>query len=87
MTSRRILVPLAALAFAACGGGDDKAAAAASDTLTPPPPVTTEAPPAPAGTADTAGMGTNPPTAGGPVVDSAAVPGPADTLQGTPTAP
>ncbi|HEX6371086.1 MAG TPA: hypothetical protein VF006_19365 [Longimicrobium sp.] len=72
---RRMLVPLAALLLAACGGDDEAAeAAAASDTLTTP-------------TVDTAGMGTNPPTAGGQLVDTAAVPGATDTVQGTPTAP
>jgi hypothetical protein len=88
MMSSRMLVPLATLMLAACGGGDEAEEAAAADTITTPPPVTTpEAPPAPAGTVDTAGVGTNPPTAGGQIVDSAAVPGPTDTVQGTPTAP
>lgn len=87
--SSRVLVPFAALMLAACGGGEDAEKAAAADTLTTPPPATTapQAPPAPAGTVDTAGVGTNPPTAGGQLVDSAAVPGPTDTVQGTPTAP
>jgi hypothetical protein len=74
--------------LAACGGGDDDSAPAeglvtdtTSATSVP------EAPPAPPGTVDTAGMGVNPPTAGGQVVDTAAVPGPVDTAQGTATAP
>lgn len=92
MMRMRVLVPMAVLVLAACGGGDEGQGAenthgGASDTsmsgtVTTPPP-----PPAAPGTADTSGMGTNPPTAGGQLVDTAAVPGPTDTVQGTPTAP
>ena len=87
MKSRRALIPIAALVLAACGGGsDEKTDAAPADTNTPPP--GSEAPAATApGTVDTAGMGTNPPTAGGQLVDTAAAPGPTDTAKGTPTAP
>lgn len=86
MMRSRVLVAFAAATLAACGGGDEGAAegGAAGDTTAVAP---AEAPPAPAGTVDTAGMGTNPPTAGGQIVDSAAVPGPVDTAQGTATAP
>lgn len=87
MKRDRVLAAFAAVALAACGGGDGGAAEGdLVDTaqMTPPP---VEAPPAPSGTADTAGVGIDPPTAGGQVVDSAAVPGPVDTAQGTPTAP
>lgn len=86
----RVLVPVAALMLAACGGGDDEGAAAegtATDTTAAATSTTPPPPPAPPGTVDTAGMGTNPPTAGGQLVDSAAVPGPVDTAQGTATAP
>lgn len=78
MNSRRALVAMAALMLAACGGGEEEGAAADADV-----------PPTPAGTVDTAGVGVvaEPPTAGGQVVDTAAVPGPVDTAQGTPTAP
>lgn len=85
-----MLVPLAALMLAACGGGGDQEGAAAADTVTTPPPNTNPASPAPVGTVDTAGVGasaTEPPTAGGQLVDTAAVPGPTDTIQGTTTAP
>jgi hypothetical protein len=87
MNSRRALVPLAALVLAACGGGsDEKTDAAPAATNTPPP--GSEAPAATApGTVDSAGVGTNPPTAGGALVDTAASPGPTDTVQGTATAP
>jgi hypothetical protein len=89
MIRSRMLVPLATLMLAACGGGGDEDAAAerpTTDTVTATSAVS-DAPPAPAGTVDTAGVGTNPPTAGGQLVDSAAVPGPTDTVQGTATAP
>jgi hypothetical protein len=88
MMQKRMLLPVAVLILAACGGGDGEGAPdeglltdTTSATSIP------EAPPAPAGTVDTAGMGVNPPTAGGQVVDTAAVPGPVDTAQGTATAP
>ncbi|HEX8695677.1 MAG TPA: hypothetical protein VF746_24900 [Longimicrobium sp.] len=89
MKGRRILVAAAVLALAACGGGDEgentgeavvvdtpNAATLPSDTAGLRP-----------GTVDSAGVGTNPPTAGGQLVDTAAVPGPVDTTAGTPTAP
>ncbi|HEU4557123.1 MAG TPA: hypothetical protein VFS20_04710 [Longimicrobium sp.] len=93
MKSMRVLVPMAVLVLAACGGGDDENQAGAGDSATvqagtPISGDTTAAPPpAPAGTVDTAGLGTNPPTAGGALVDTAAVPGLVDTTQGTKTAP
>lgn len=85
----KVLIAFAAAMLAACGGGDEGGAAeggmADTSQMTPAPVDT--APLAPAGTVDTAGMGTNPPTAGGQVVDTAAVPGAVDTAQGTATAP
>ena len=87
MTRSKVLVGIAAVALAACGRGDGGAAEGGmADTaqMTPPP---VEAPHAPSGTVDTAGVGTNQPTAGGQLVDSAATPGPVDTAQGTTTAP
>ncbi len=80
MKSSRALVVMAALMLAACGGGEEGADGAAADA---------DVPPTPAGTVDTAGVGvgTEPPTAGGQVVDTAAMPGAVDTAQGTPTAP
>lgn len=85
-----MLVPLAVLLLAGCGGGDDEGAAEEAtkvEGIGPAPNDSAAAPPAPAGTVDTAGVGTNPPTAGGQLVDTAAVPGPTDTVQGTATAP
>ncbi|HEV2149916.1 MAG TPA: hypothetical protein VGR37_21135 [Longimicrobiaceae bacterium] len=73
MHGRRALVLMAALVLAACGGDDGETAA---DTQELPP-----------GTVDTAGVGVDTPTAGGQLVDTAAVPGPVDTVEGTPTAP
>jgi hypothetical protein len=91
MNSRRMLVPFAAVLMAACGGGDaETEGAAAADSGVTAPPAGSEAPALPANSAgkvDTAGVGTNPPTAGGQIVDTAAVPGPTDTAQGTQTAP
>ena len=90
MNSKRALVPVAALILAACGGGGEETeggAGAGPDSVGPAA-TGTEAPvPTTPGTVDTAGVGANPPTAGGQLVDSAAVPGPTDTAQGTPTAP
>jgi hypothetical protein len=83
MKRMRVLVPMAVLVLAACGGDEGQEAenthGGASDTsmsgtVTTPPP-----PPAAPGTADT--------SAGGPIVDTAGVPGPTDTVQGTTTAP
>jgi hypothetical protein len=88
MNGKRWMVPAAALVLAACGGGGDEEGGAAPETTTPPP--GSEAPlpqPTDTGQVDTAGMGVNPPTAGGQIVDTAAVPGPTDTTQGTATAP
>jgi len=94
MKRMRVLVPVAALVLAACGGGGDEennagsAGTGGGDTMS----ASSETTPmdtaglAP-GTVDTAGMGTNPPTAGGQLVDTAATPGPTDTTQGTTTAP
>jgi hypothetical protein len=91
MIHNRVLVLMVALFLTACGGGGDEEDAAAegygAESGTVSPPQGTPAPPAPAGTVDSAGVGTNPPTAGGSLVDTAAVPGPTDTVQGTPTAP
>jgi hypothetical protein len=89
MKRMRVLVPMAVLVLAACGGGDDEnqAGAADSTTVQAAPVTAPEPPPAPPGTVDSAGLGTNPPTAGGALVDTAAVPGAADTVQGTQTAP
>jgi hypothetical protein len=85
MESRRVMVAMAAaLVLAACGGGGGEEADAGGGTDTTASPA---APLPPAGTVDTAGVGTNPPTAGGQLVDTAAVPGPADTTKGTATAP
>lgn len=77
MKHRHLFIAAAALVLAACGGGGEETEGAAADPAPAPPP----------GTVDTAGMGVNPPTAGGQLVDTAAVPGPTDTVQGTPTAP
>ena len=91
MKRMRVVVPMAVLALAACGRHEGQAGEAAhggaSDTSMSGTAVTPPPPPAPPGTADTSGVGTNPPTAGGQIVDTAAVPGPADTVQGTATAP
>ncbi|HEX6037845.1 hypothetical protein [Longimicrobium sp.] len=91
MMRSRVLVAFAAAMLAACGGGDEGAAegGAATDTTTTTitTPSDADVPPTPPGTADTAGVGTNPPTAGGQIVDTAGVPGPVDTAQGTATAP
>lgn len=94
MNSRRVLVSVAAvMLMAACGGGDGEGGAegTASPYTGIAPPAGTDAPAtvpgAAPGSVDTAGMGTNPPTAGGQIVDTAAVPGPTDTAQGTTTAP
>ena len=93
MNSRRVMVPVAAMLLAAACGGDEagrtEGAAAADTSLVPPPgqtPPMAEEDTTP-GKVDTAGVGTEPPTAGGQIVDTAAVPGPTDTVQGTPTAP
>ena len=87
-----MLVPVAALVLAACGGGGeeggntdpqyspDTAGAAGTTTGTSTGVSTGQQ-------VDTAGMGVNPPTAGGQVVDTAGAPGPTDTVQGTQTAP
>jgi hypothetical protein len=92
MKRSTIVVPLATLLMAACGGGEgegsktdvqgspDTAGAAGTTTGTSTG-LSTGQP------ADTAGMGTYPPTAGGQVVDTAGMPGAVDTAQGTPTAP
>ena len=82
MYGKQALALMAALVVAACGGNDGGVEntgtpSAAADTALDPPP----------GTVDSAGVGTNPPTAGGSLVDTAAVPGQVDTAQGTPTAP
>ena len=90
MARMRAMAPLAALMMAAaCGGGADETGGAEGSDTAGTSTGTTVAPPAPAppGTVDTAGVGTNPPTAGGQLVDSAAVPGPVDTTAGTTTAP
>ena len=89
MIRKRVLVPLSAIILGACGGGgeEDAAGGGGPATMSPAANDSAPAPPAPAGTVDTAGVGTNPPTAGGQLVDSAAVPGPTDTVQGTATAP
>lgn len=93
MISRRVLVAAAAAVLAACGGGGDEAqgeGTAAGDTSLVPPPgqVSPQAEEdTTPGKVDTAGVGTEPPTAGGQIVDTAAVPGPTDTAQGTATAP
>lgn len=87
MNSSRMLVPVAVLAFAACGGRGEEAEVENVNAVGSPPGAAAEPPVAPPGTVDTAGVGTNPPTAGGQLVDTAAVPGPADTAQGTQTAP
>jgi hypothetical protein len=76
--------------LAACGG--ERPAPPAGDTTTTAAPATavpagSNAPLPPPGTVDTQGVGVNPPTAGGQVVDTAAVPGPVDTAAGTATAP
>jgi hypothetical protein len=90
MKGRRILAAAAVLALAACarGGGEDENTDAAVVADTPNaatlPSDTAGLRP---GTVDSAGVGTNPPTAGGQLVDTAAVPGPTDTVAGTPTAP
>jgi hypothetical protein len=75
--------------LAACGGQRDTApvvgdTAAAATTAVP---AGSDAPLPPPGTVDTQGVGVNPPTAGGQLVDTAAVGGPVDTAAGTPTAP
>ncbi|HEX8319235.1 hypothetical protein [Longimicrobium sp.] len=89
MKRSTIMVPLAALLLAACGGGGDEG----SKTDVQGSPDTAGAVGTTTGTStglstgqpvDTAGMGTNPPAAGGQGVDTA---GAADTAQGTPTAP
>ena len=83
---------LMAVVLAACGGNAeestydaDQSASRADSSVSPPP--SHPAPVPPAGTVDTAGVGVSPPTAGGQLVDTAAVPGPVDTAKGTPTAP
>ena len=86
MRAMRVLAPAAVVLLAACGGGGNgedqdggaatRAGDASADTAALPP-----------GTVDTAGMGVNPPTAGGQIVDTAAFPGPIDTAVGTSTAP
>lgn len=83
MTREWMIAALAAGVLSGCGGGADEppppepAPAAGVDTL----------PATPPGTVDTVGVGTDPPTAGGQLVDTAAVPGPTDTAAGTATAP
>lgn len=93
MTRRLLITGTAALVLAACGGGGDEAESAAgaqagvgADTAPTALPVDTSAP-LPPGTVDTLGTGVNPPTAGGALIDTAAVPGPTDTVAGTPTRP
>lgn len=73
-TSSRIPVPLAVLMLAACGGGIEENAGGGGQASM------SEAPPALAGTVGTDGVGINPPTSGGSLVDSAAVSGPTDRL-------
>lgn len=94
MKASRVLAMGALLGLAACGGGGgEEQAAPAEDTVATQQPMPTPAEAArdtaglSPGDVDTAGMGTNPPTAGGQLVDTAAVPGAVDTTRGTTTAP
>lgn len=84
---KRSLLILGVSLLAACGGSDESADAPGSAAAPADSAVVDPAPLPPAGTVDTAGVGVNPPTAGGQLVDTAAVTGPVDTTQGTATAP
>ena len=95
---RRLWILGTGLVLAACGGGGEEAEAEAgagtqtgvgADTAAAsvPPPIVDTSAPLPPGTVDTLGTGVNPPTAGGALIDTAAVPGPTDTVAGTPTRP
>jgi len=88
MNVRRSLLTLGVILLAACGSDSDESARPA-DSLAAPADSTlpAAAPVPPAGTVDTAGVGVSPPTAGGQLVDTGAVPGAVDTTAGTPTAP
>jgi hypothetical protein len=86
----RSVAVMGVMSLVACGGGADESASEADQAAVPADsslaaPI--PAPQPPAGTVDTAGVGVDPPTAGGQVVDTAAVPGAVDTAQGTQTAP
>lgn len=95
MNIHRLIVPVAVLVLAAgcskASNGENTDAATENTSGVvgggePDPRADTQQSNSP-GPVDTAGMGTNPPTADGQIVDTAAVPGPTDTAQGTPTAP
>ena len=85
---KRMILTLGVMALAAaCGNGEPDAEPPPAAAPAQPDTLPMVAPTPPPGTVDTAGVGVNPPTAGGQVVDTAAVPGPTDTAAGTPTAP
>lgn len=90
----KAIVPVAALILAACGGGEEETAdpgaagTGGGDTMSAAPAtVPSDTAGLTPGTVDTAGVSAEAPTAGGQVVDTAAVPGAVDTTKGTTTAP
>lgn len=92
MNGRRALVAAAAMMLAACGGDGGEAGQADGTAVPDTTPSSVQMAPTAEddttpGKVDTAGVGTNPPTAGGQIVDTASVPGPTDTVHGTRSAP
>jgi len=83
-TIGRLLVPAAVLMLAACGGGEEQDEVSVDATTVGPAPGDSAGMTTPSAV-DTAGVGTNPPTAGGSLVDTAAVPMSPDTSRSATT--